>query len=109
MSLGPTAGSTAVIWELTKGNADEALAGKDTHVGAEALRFSRSHLPFVNLWYAKAALDHLGLSALQENLSPGYLARVQSRARKDWNQDYWWAPDESAPSRAPSFEAIAGE
>jgi hypothetical protein len=106
--LGPSFGSAADLYELTKGNVDEALAGKDTHAGAEAMRFARGHLPLVNLWYAKTALDHAGLHALQENLSPGYLARVQSKARKDWGQDYWWSPGTGGPDRAPSFAEMAG-
>lgn len=109
MVLGPTFGSVAEAWELTKGNIDESLAGKDTHAGAEALRFARGHLPLTNLWYAKAAFDHMGLFAIQEAMSPGYLQRIQGKARKDWGQEYWWAPDESTPSRGPSFEAIAGQ
>lgn len=106
--LGPSFGSAADLWELTKGNLDEVIAGKDTHAGAEALRFARGHLPLVNLWYSKAALDHAGLHALQENLSPGYLQRMRTRARKDWNQDYWWQPGTGLPERGPSFEQIAG-
>lgn len=107
--LGPSFGSAADLWELTKGNIDEAIAGKDTHIGAEAVNFARGHLPLVNLWYAKAALDHAALNALQENVSPGYQARVQAKARKDWNQEYWWAPDQGRPGRGPSFEQIAGQ
>lgn len=105
--LGPSFGSAADLYSLTKGNFDEWKAGKDTHIGAEGLRFARGHLPLVNLWYAKAALDHMGLFALQENLSPGYLSRMQSKARKDWDQEYWMPPDGGA--RAPNFGAIAGE
>lgn len=107
--LGPTFGSFADLYELTKGNIDETLAGKPTHAAAEAVKFARGHLPLVNLWYAKAALDHAALNALQENVSPGYLQRVQSKARKDWKQEYWWAPDQGLPSRGPSFEQIAGQ
>lgn len=107
MTLGPSFGSAADLYELTKGNFDEWQAGKDTHAGAEGLRFARGHLPLVNLWYAKAALDHMGLFALQENLSPGYLGRIQGKARKDWGQDYWLDPD-SGDVRAPDFSAIAG-
>ena len=107
--LGPTAGSVASIYELTKGNIDEALAGKDTHAGAEALRFARSHLPLVNLWYGKAALEHLFLHSMQENLSPGYLHRVKNKARKDWGQGYWWEPGASFDDmRAPDLGAAAG-
>ena len=108
MLLGPTFGSAADLWELTKGNVDEAIAGKDTHIAAESIKFARSHTPYVNLWYGKAALDHLFLHAVQENLSPGYLNRQKDRARKDWGQDYWWAPGEAAPERAPDLEAIGG-
>ena len=107
--LGPTFGSAADIYELTKGNVDEALAGKDTHAGAEAARFARSHLPLVNLWYGKAALEHLFLHSLQENLSPGYLDRIQNKARKDWGQQYWWEPGASFDEmRAPDLSAVAG-
>lgn len=109
IAFGPSFGSAAELYELTKGNFDEWNVGKDTHAGAEALRFARGHLPLVNLWYAKAALDHMGLFALQENLSPGYLGRIRGKARKDWRQEYWWDPAEATPDRAPSFEAIAGE
>ena len=107
MLLGPAFGSAADAFELTKGNVDEALAGKQTHAGAEAVRFARAHLPLVNLWYAKAALDHAALHAMQENLSPGYLARIQSKAKKDWKQGYWWAPGEPVPDRAPDLGAVA--
>ncbi len=108
LALGPSFGSLADIYELTKGNADEMIAGKDTHAGAEALRFARSHLPYVNLWYGKAALDHLLLHSVQENLSPGYMERQRTKAQQDWNQGYWWAPGETMPDRAPDLEAIGG-
>lgn len=108
LALGPSFGSVADLYELTKGNIDEYQAGKETHAGAEGLRFARSHLPLVNLWYAKAALDHFALFALQENMSPGYLGRIQGKARKDWGQDYWIDPD-SGDVRAPDFSAVTGQ
>ncbi len=106
--MGPTYGSAAELYELTKGNIDEAMAGKQTHAGAEAVRFARSHLPLTNLWYAKAALDHAALHSLQESLSPGYLSRIRSKQRKDWGGDWWWQPGSGLPDRAPSFEQLAG-
>lgn len=109
LTLGPTFGSAADVWELTKGNIDESMAGKDTHAGAEALRFAKSHTPYVNLWYAKAALDHLLLHSIQENLSPGYLDRQKSRAQQDWNQGFWWEPGEAAPDRAPDLSTMGGQ
>lgn len=101
---GPTIGSASdVVVKLGVENAWQAAKGKETHAGAEALQIARGHLPYVNLWYAKSGIDHLFLHAVQENLSPGYLARQKSKAQKDWEQDYWWGPGEAVPSRAPEF------
>lgn len=105
---GPVVGDLADLYSLTKGNIDQALAGKPTHAGAEAVRFIRSHLPYVNLWYAKTAIDHAGMHALQENLSPGYLEKMKNRTRQDFGQDYWWKPGTGAPDRAPDAAAAVG-
>lgn len=106
---GPTVGSVFDVgYKFGVENIYEAAAGKDTHAAAEGVRIARTHLPYMNLWYAKAAIDHAGLHALQENLSPGYLNRMQSRAQKEWNQDYWWKPGSGAPDRAPDIAAIGG-
>lgn len=107
--LGPSFGTAADLYDLTKGNADEALAGKDTHIGAESFRFARGHLPLVSLWYARAALDHAGLQAMQEAMSPGYLSRVRNKQRKDWGGSWWWEPGASFDEmRAPDWQAVAG-
>ncbi|MFC4518614.1 hypothetical protein [Cupriavidus pinatubonensis] len=106
--LGPSFGSVAQLYELTKGNIDEAVAGKDTHVGAEALRFAKGHTPYVNLWYLRSAVDHMGLHGLQESLSPGYLSRMRQRAQRDWNSSYWWEPGTGLPERAPDLGAAFG-
>ena len=106
--LGPVLGSGAELADLTVGNLGEAMKGKETHAGAEALRFAKSHLPFLNLWYAKAAIDHAGLQDLQEYLSPGYLSRMQDSAHKDWGQSFWWRPGEALPDRGPDFGHIGG-
>ena len=109
LALGPSFGSLADVWELTKGNVDEAIRGKDTHAGAEALRFAQGHAPLVNIWYGKAAFNHMFLHSVQENLSPGYLDRVRKRAEKDWEQEYWWEPGEAVPERAPDLSAVGGD
>lgn len=106
--FGPVIGSGLETVNLTLGNAGEAIRGKETHAGAEAVRFAKSHLPFLNLWYAKGVLDHAALQDLQEMLSPGYLSRMRERAHKDWGQDYYWRPGESTPSRPPDFSRATG-
>jgi hypothetical protein len=90
-------------------NAHKALNSKPTHTGAETVNLLRQNMPFVNLWYAKAALDHAGMHALQENLSPGYLGRMQKRAAKEWGQSSWWQPGSGLPQRAPDFAKAVGQ
>lgn len=110
MSLfGPVVGSALELGNVTVGNLGEEIRGEDTKAGAEIFRFGRSHLPFVNLWYAKAAIDHAVLNDLQELLSPGYLSRMQDRAAKDWNQTYFWPPGSGTPERGPDLSKAFGE
>lgn len=99
--LGPTIGNAFDAFGVLKDNLDKALKHQKTHTGADLTRVVRSNMPFVNLWYAKAAVDHLGMHALQENLSPGYLAKVKERAAKEWGQHFWWKPGTGLPERAP--------
>lgn len=115
---GPTLGSMFdLIYGIGIKNAYLSANGKPTHVGAESLNLVRSHLPFVNLWYAKAAIDHAVMNSLQENLSPGYLGRVQKRAQQEFAQQYYWKPNGgnifhgtmTAPDRAPNLGAAVGQ
>lgn len=109
LTMGPTFGTVADLLELSKGNIDEALAGKDTHFGAEAIQLMKANTPYVNLWYGKAAFEHLMLHNVQEAVSPGYLERIKNKARKDWGQEYYWAPGEAMPERAPDLSAMGGQ
>ena len=110
MVAGPTYGAVADLFDLTKGNADEYIAGKQTHAGAEAVRFVKSNLPYLGLWYGRAAVDHAFTHALQENLSPGYLARMQQRAQREYGQAYWWRPGADFDEmRAPDMGAAVGQ
>ena len=106
--LGPVAGLVDQSLRLTMGNAVQAANGKDTNFGAEAAQMVRSNTPFANLWYAKGALDHLVLQRLQEELNPGYNAKVQQRAQKEFGQQYWWRPGQETPDRGPDFGRITG-
>jgi hypothetical protein len=106
---GPVFGTAFDAADVTLGNAVRASQGKDVDLGADVLRLGKQNTPFVNLWYARGAIDHLVLHDLQEQASPGYLRRMRQRARKDWGQRYWWEPGEPMPERAPDFEAVTGK
>lgn len=105
---GPLVGTFAEFDRLTRGNIIEAAQGKDTHTGAEAIRFFSGLMPGANLWYLKGALNHLFIHQIQEMASPGYLNRMQARARREFGQHYWWGPGDAIPGRGPRLEAMAG-
>lgn len=106
---GPIFGAGFDLANLTAGNVGDMLKGRRTNAGAELLRFSRQNLPFVNLWYGKAALDHMFFHEMQEHLSPGYLGRMRDMARDDWDQRFWWEPGAGVDRmRAPDMAAAVG-
>lgn len=102
--LGPIGSDIDALSQL-KGNAAE---GEGNKVGGNLVAFAKSHIPGANLWYTKAATDHLIFNQLQDYFSPGYLRRMKQRAQKEFKQSYWWDPRESTPSRAPSLGAAVG-
>lgn len=108
-ALGPTAGLAESVLQLSQQNMVQLLDGQETQFGAEATRFVRSNTPGANLWYAKAALDHLIFHQLQEYFSPGYLAKMRARSRREYGQDFYWQPGELTPDRAPDVGAMAGQ
>lgn len=107
---GPVAGAASeLVFDLGAENLRQAAAGEDTHAGAEAFRWVRSHTPFVNLWYSKLVVDRAMLDELQEFLSPGYMDRMRARSERAWGSTWWLEPtgDEmEAPDRAPSLEGV---
>ena len=87
----------------------ESSQGKDTHWAAELSGWVRSNTPGASLWWVKPAIDHGFMNAVNESMSPGYLSRMQSRAYKDWQQRYWWAPRDGMPDRAPDIMGAFGQ
>jgi hypothetical protein len=106
---GPTAGTLGDVFGLVSENAWRAATGDDLNIGAGAARTIRGTLPYQNLWWLSAAIDHSFFNALQENLSPGYLGRVERRARRQHNQDYWWQLGTGLPERGPDLSRLAGD
>lgn len=77
---GPTIGAGASVANLAMRARDgEAKAG-------ETLRLALQNTPFMNLWWARPALDGAVLNTLQESLSPGFLGRQERRRIEDFGQ-----------------------
>lgn len=79
--------------------------GKDTHLAAKTLADVKGFAPGSNIWYARAAMDHLVWQRAMEALSPGYLSTIRQRTLKDYSQQWWWQPGETTPERAPDLGA----
>ena len=103
---GPTIGSAAdlVLKNVTE-NLWQAAEGKDTHWQAELAQWAKAQTPGASLWWLRPLIEHGFTNAMNESLSPGYLARMQRRGQKDFGQRYWWAPRDAVPQRAPDLSA----
>ena len=59
---------------------------------AKAVRALVNSTPFLNIFYARLALDHLILHSIMESLNPGYLRRYERQVERDNNQTFWLPP-----------------
>ena len=65
-----------------------ALSGEGGKAGKAAYRTVSSNIPFLNLFYIKAAFDYIIGFQIMETMNPGVLKRVEKRMKKDYNQEY---------------------
>jgi hypothetical protein len=108
---GPTAGLVDDFARLTGGNIQGLSEGKDTNAGRELARFVQTNAPGTSLWYARLALDRLMWDRLHEQMDPDHqrrFLRMEDRARRELNQEFWWRPGSTSPTRAPSANAAIG-
>ncbi|WP_446911391.1 hypothetical protein [Klebsiella pneumoniae] len=95
--LGPVAGLVDDVVKLAQGIPLNAVEGKPEQTGGDLVKLGKGLIPGANIWYAKAALDHMIFNQLQEYFSPGYLRKVEQRSKKQFNQTYWWRPQDVTP------------
>lgn len=105
---GPVAGLGEDIAKLTIGNLRQATQGKDTKMAAESIQFAKNYAPVINLWYTRAAIDHLLFFKLQEAANPGYLRRMKKKVEAENNQTFWWNPEDTLPQSAPDMQGAVG-
>lgn len=107
--IGPTLGAVLdPAVSLTFGNLGQAANDKKTNWQAEAMRQLRGAVPGNNLWYARLAYNRLWADQLQKMVDPhwGRSFRQQRRVATQQGTEYWWAPGELSPSRAPDMSNI---
>jgi hypothetical protein len=73
------------------------------HFWSEASNFLRRGVPGANLWYTRLVTDRLIMDQIQRAIDPEYnhsFRRVEEKARKDYDQRFWWGPGHTSPTFA---------
>jgi hypothetical protein len=111
---GPTAGTFQDIANLTIGAAKKSLVlapDDKTNLGRELTNTIRRYTPGTSIWYLRPAWNRIFMDNLQRITDPdadAHFRRQIQKARKDFNQEFFWAPGQRAPSRGPNFRAAVG-
>lgn len=108
--LGPIWGLGEDAYKFTVVNVQELIAGKDPKVGREFTNLIKRYTPGQSLWYSRLALERLIFDQIQEELDPKAsksFATRERNMRRDYDQEFWWRPGRTAPSRSPDFSEIA--
>jgi hypothetical protein len=78
---GPTVGTADQMFKIYS----EAARGEGA--ARQAVMTGVGLVPFNNLFYSRAALDHLILLQMQEDLSPGFMRRMESNMQSTYGQE----------------------
>lgn len=108
---GPLASTINDVGGLTYGNAAKAIRGDDTHVGKDLVKLMRSETPGGSLWFARLAFEREVFDQLQAAVDPDYRKawrRMDKRAAEQ-GTDFYWAPGETAPDRAPDLANLGAD
>lgn len=101
---GPQVGALeAVAGDFLAKNIRKALRGEETQWRGDALYLLGRYTPGSSLWWARAGFQRAVLDQLALGIdpqAPERFARIEERARTDWNQDYFWKPGNALPNFA---------
>ncbi len=101
--LNPAAGFGLDMKELLFGGAQDAANGREGHRGREVVKLVKKYTPGV--FYTRLAFDRLVENTLQKRWDPdsaNAFSRIQERARKEQETQFWFRPGSTSP-RAPDF------
>lgn len=109
---GPKVAFLNDIRDLTVGNFQQFVQGEETRFGREVVNFAGQNLPGGSTWYLRAATERLVLDQLQLMVDPDArkrFRRMEKSRRRDYDQEYFWRPGETAPRRLPDVQAVTGD
>jgi hypothetical protein len=111
LMLGPLASDVKDVGDLVLGARDEVLDQK-VNFGAQLARDIKDFTPGNNLWYLRLMAQRMLFDEIQKEIDPNYqqsFDRQRERSLKLRNQDFYWAPGETAPARGPNLGAAVGQ
>jgi hypothetical protein len=88
--FGPAAQTANDLYDLTFETVEKGFDFGDV------LKNIYRNTPFINLFWTKAAFDYLIYYGIMEKVQPGFLNRMEKRARRDGNQEYFLPPSQNA-------------
>lgn len=106
---GPVVGFANDVRKLTLGNIMEVASGDDSKAASEMVRFVQRYTPGTSLWYMRLGLERMVFDRLQlytDPKAPQKFRALQNKYRREYDQEYWWAPGKTAPSRGPELGAM---
>jgi|8_EtaG_2_1085327.scaffolds.fasta_scaffold01796_6 hypothetical protein len=86
--LGPTAGDITRIVSMTR----SIIEGDVLKTGKKFQQFAEGNVPFLNMYYSKAAYDYLIGYQIKEFLDPGFFARMEKKHQEKRGQSYFLKP-----------------
>jgi hypothetical protein len=84
--LGPTASDIKKIFDIVESMNDPKKAGK------KFVQLAEGNVPFLNLYYTKAAYDYLIGYQVKEYLDPGFFRRMRDKHEQQRGQSYYLKP-----------------
>jgi hypothetical protein len=95
--LGPIASDLESLLKIYNTAKQDALEGAKHPLLPEVVRFGLDHIPGVNLWFLRSAINYLFLWRIYETMSPGWAARHEQRVKKETDQNFWLRPSKVKP------------
>ena len=102
---GPMVGALTDVGKLTIGNGIRAVRGKETKVGRDLVELVRKNTPGSSTWYTGIAFQRLITDNMRSLADPDYRDawRKMDRRAREQGTEFWWAPGQTAPERAPDL------
>lgn len=109
---GPVVGLANDVRNLTIGNIQQFITGEDTNAAREMVDFAAKYTPGASLWYVRLGIERLIVDQARLMVDPdaaNKMRRLERKYQTERNQEYWWRPGQTAPSRAPDVQNIFGQ